>query len=45
MLNALSLSGLLPMPGAQRASLPLLEVKDDLKLVLVALPGGAEIPA
>lgn len=40
-----NLSETLPMPESQRASLPLLDLKNDTKLVLVALPGGAQIPA
>lgn len=35
----------LPMPEGQRASLPLLDLKNDTKLVLVALPSGVQIPA
>lgn len=45
MLPAASLSELLPMPEGQKTSLPLLDVKNDTKLVLVAIPGGTEIAA
>lgn len=40
-----NLSETLPMPEDQRASLPLLDLKNDTKLVLVALPSGVKIPA
>ena len=40
-----NLNEALPMPESQRASLTLLDLKNDTKLVLVALPGGAQIPA
>ncbi|MDE3244859.1 MAG: hypothetical protein KGN80_02140 [Acidobacteriota bacterium] len=40
-----SLNETLPMPETQRATLPLLDLKNDTKLVLVALPGGAQVPA
>lgn len=43
--SAVSLSELLPMPVGQKAQLPLLDVKDDTKVVVVAIPGGIEIPA
>jgi quercetin dioxygenase-like cupin family protein len=33
----------LPMPEKERAMLPLIDVKDDTKLVLVALPAGLDI--
>lgn len=45
MLSAISLSELLPMPEGQKTSLPLLDVKNETKLVLVAIPGGTEIAA
>ncbi|MFZ1613985.1 MAG: hypothetical protein WAT51_07430 [Holophaga sp.] len=34
----------LPMPEKDRAMLPLIDIKDDTKLVLVALPGGGQVP-
>lgn len=34
----------LPMPESQRASLALLDLKNDTKLVLAALPAGAQVP-
>jgi len=34
----------LPMPEKERAMLPLLDIKDDAKLVLVALPAGGQVP-
>jgi quercetin dioxygenase-like cupin family protein len=40
-----SLAEALPMPDGQRASLPLLDLKDDTKVVLVAIPAGGQIPA
>ena len=40
-----SLAETLPMPEGQRASLTLLDLKDDTKVVLVAVPGGVQIPA
>ncbi len=40
-----NLSETLPMHEGQRASLPLLDLKNDTKLVLVALPSGVQIPA
>jgi len=42
---ASSFSEILPMPEDQRSTLTLLEVKDDTKMVLVALPGSVQIPA
>ena len=45
MLSAVSLAELLPMPEGQKTSLPLLDVKNETKLVLVAIPGGTEIAA
>ena len=45
-MNAISsLAEMLPMLEGQRANLPLLDLKDDTKLVLVAIPGGVQIPA
>lgn len=34
----------LPMPEKERAMLPLIDVKDGLKLVLLALPKGGVVP-
>ena len=34
----------LPMPEKERAMLPLIDVKDDTKLVLVALPKDCQVP-
>lgn len=34
----------LPMPEKDRVMLPLIDVKDDLKLVLAALPKGGLVP-
>lgn len=34
----------LPMPEKDRAMLPLIDIKDDTKLVLVALPTGGQVP-
>lgn len=34
----------LPMPEKDRAMLPLIDIKDDTKLVLVALPAGGQVP-
>lgn len=34
----------LPMPEKDRALLPLIDIKDDIKLVLMALPTGGQIP-
>ncbi len=45
MIPITNLSDTLPMPEGQRASLPLLDLKNDTKLVLVALPSGVQIPA
>jgi quercetin dioxygenase-like cupin family protein len=36
---------ILPMPEGQRASLALLDLKNDTKVVLVAIPGNTRIPA
>lgn len=34
----------LPMPEKDRAMLPLIDIKDGTKLVLVALPAGGQVP-
>jgi quercetin dioxygenase-like cupin family protein len=39
------LTEVLPMPKAERAMLTLLDLKGDTKLVLAALPAGAQVPA
>lgn len=39
-----SLTEALPMPEGQRASLTLLDLKNETKIVLVAIPGGNQVP-
>jgi quercetin dioxygenase-like cupin family protein len=34
----------LPMPEKDRAMLPIIDIKDDSKVVLAALPKGSEVP-
>ncbi len=39
-----SLTEALPMPEGQRAALTLLDLKNETKIVLVAIPGGTQVP-